>query len=292
MCGITGIVNYQNDEVISESILTKMCSVIKHRGPDEGGVWSHKNVGFARANNQMLKLPRGEYALLLNSDTIVLEDSIPKLIEFMDKNTRVGACGPGLLNGDYTFQRSFMDFPSISYELRYHLIYHFIPFGWIFNGTLDYEKIVENQARLNSATKVSVIPGACFLVRMETYRDVGPMSEDYFLYSEENDWCWRMKQKRWQIYYIPSASIVHLGGQSTEKAGDLTSAYHFYLSRCKFFEKHKPKATRIILKSLHILFFAWLIVIKSIVGALRKSKQRETDERILLYKKLLKAVIV
>jgi len=272
--------------VVDNNSQDSSVNMIQREFPNVKLIINKQNVGYAKANNQMLKIAQGEYALLLNSDTIVLDNSIPTLINFMDNHPQAGACGPRLLNEDLTFQRSFMKFPTLLYELKYHLKYHFPPFNKMFKYLVNYKQVVDRQAKINSPIEVDAIPGACFLIRMKTYKDVGPMGEDYFLYSEENDWCWRMKQKGWKIYYVPSAAIIHLGGQSTKKAGDMVKIYNFYLSRYIFFKKYKNKSC-IVLRALHIFFFTWFFISQKIICFFKKSKVSILKSRILLYKKLI-----
>ena len=232
-----------------------------------------ENLGYAKANNQMLKLARGKYALLLNSDTIVLPGSASRILDFMDAKQEAGACGPKLLNKDLSYQRSFMNFPTFSYELRYHLRYHFGPFSQFFKNIIDYESTILDQSKIEYPRRVNVIPGAAFFVRMEVYRDIGPMCEDYFLYSEENDWCWRMKERGWLVYYVPDATIIHLGGVSTSKAPSLASQYHFYRSRYKFFLKNKRAAWIVAYRFMNLFFWSWYLCSRCLVATVSKKSE-------------------
>lgn len=240
--------------------------MVKKEFKDVMLIENYENVGFARANNQMLRIAKGTYALLLNSDTIVLKNSLAMMLEFMEANRRAGACGPKLLNKDLSYQRSFMNFPTFSYELRYHLRYHFAPFSQFFKNIIDYKSTILNQSRIEYPRRVNVIPGAAFFVRMQAYRDIGPMCEDYFLYSEENDWCWRMRERGWLVYYVPHAKIIHLGGASTSKAPSLASQYHFYRSRYKFFLKNKPAVWIVTYRFMNLFFWCWYLCTRSLIA--------------------------
>ena len=144
-----------------------------------------ENVGFARANNQALQLARGRYLLLLNSDTFVLGHSLEKMVEYMDAHREAGALSPKLLNADgQTVQTQGSSWQKKKWE------------------TLN-------------AREVSFISGAAFLLRRETYKNVGGLDENFFFYNEDVDWCKRILKNGWEIHYFPAAAVIHYGGKST-----------------------------------------------------------------------------
>lgn len=179
-----------------------------------------RNLGFARANNQGLVIGRGRYFMLLNSDTIVLPDAFDTLVQVADEHPDLGVIGPKLLNMDGTLQKSWASFPGFLSELL----------GKNF-------RIRKPLARVPQAYEVDWIMGACMLVRSQTVKDVGVMDSDYFFYSEEVDWCYRVKRKKWMIWYLTSAEIYHLGGGSTNQ-GSLSQLLHLYWGKILFFNKH------------------------------------------------------
>jgi GT2 family glycosyltransferase len=144
-----------------------------------------ENVGFAKANNQALRLAAGRYLLLLNNDTFVLGHSLEQMVDFMDAHRTIGALAPKLLDGAaLTTQRQ--------------------------GSALSPEDWTAAAPR-----PVKFISGAAFLLRRETYKNVGGLDENFFFYNEDLDWCRRILQNGWQIYYYPEASIIHYGGRST-----------------------------------------------------------------------------
>jgi GT2 family glycosyltransferase len=143
------------------------------------------NLGFARANNQAMRLASGRYLLLLNNDTFVLGGSLEKMIEYMDLHREAGALSPRLLNGDgRTVQTQ--------------------GGGWTRKKWLSA-----------SPQKVRFISGAAFLIRRDTYKNVGALDENFFFYNEDVDWCKRILKNGWEIHYYPGAAVIHYGGQST-----------------------------------------------------------------------------
>ncbi len=183
---------------------------------------NHTNIGFAGANNQALNSCSGKYVLLLNPDTVLLPDSIAYLLEFMEAHPVVGICGPKLLNGDQTLQPSWSQFPNIWSEL----------FGRQFRPRHPYPG--KNR---NEAYSVDWIGGACFLIRRQVIDQVGQLDNQYFIYSEELDWCYRARKNKWVICYLPTAQVIHLGGKSTSiVAAEMVS--ELYRSKLFFFYKH------------------------------------------------------
>ena len=179
-----------------------------------------KNLGFACANNQGLATGQGRYFMLLNSDTIVLPGAVDALVEAANRHPEVGVIGPKLLNMNGTLQQSWSSFPSFVSELvgRNFRIRRPVP---------DVPNMYD----------VDWIMGACMLVRSETIQDVGKMDEDYFFYSEETDWCFRIKKKNWKVWYLASTEIYHVGGGSTDR-GSTAQLVRLYQGKLLYFQKN------------------------------------------------------
>jgi N-acetylglucosaminyl-diphospho-decaprenol L-rhamnosyltransferase len=189
-----------------------------------------ENRGFAAANNLAIRDVDARYVLLLNPDTEVLGDAPVALVRFMDQNPAAGACGGRLLNPDLTFQHSCFHFPTLPMSL-----FDFFPLNHrIINSRLNGRYPRRWYSR---PFPIDHPLGACMMVRREAIQQVGPMDEGFFMYCEEVDWCYRIKQAGWKIYYTPDAEIIHHGGQSTrQSAGPMLVQLH--RSRDRFFRKH------------------------------------------------------
>ncbi len=208
-------------------------AMLEHDFPEVTLIRNQENVGFARANNQALKLSRGQFVLLLNPDTEVQEGSIRALISFLESHPQVGIVGPKLLNPDGTPQGSGVNLPSLSGSLL---------------GYFRIKKEVTGTYHIHADHPVAVkaLVGACLLVRREVLEQVGGFDEDYFMYVEEIDWCYRVGQAGWLIYYVPSAVICHHGGQSTAR---VTAKMYVALrkSRILFALKHHSRFEALLL---------------------------------------------
>jgi len=185
------------------------------------------NLGFSKAANQGLRKSSGRYALLLNPDTKVKEGAIERLISFMDAHPEAGAAGVQLLNSDGSKQNSVANFPSLASELlNKSLLRWMFPKRFPGKGTTYSEPI-----------EVDSVIGAFMIVRREAMERVGLLDEDYFLFLEETDWCYRMKKAGWKVYHLPGAEIYHFQGKSAE-AEKKRAKVEYYRSRYLFFKKN------------------------------------------------------
>ncbi len=195
-----------------------------------------KNQGFAKAVNQGLQKASGRYVLLLNPDTQVKDGAIERLVSFMDARTDVGVAGAQLLNSDGSKQNSIANFPSLATELLNKSLLR-----WLFP-----KKFPGKERGYSSPIEVDSVIGACMTVRRDAIKQVGLLDEDYFLFLEETDWCYRMKRAGWKIYHVPQAEVYHLQGKSAE-AQKKKAKVEYYRSRYHFFKKNRGGLQRFLL---------------------------------------------
>jgi len=205
-----------------------------------------QNLGFAKATNQGLRQSKGRHILLLNPDTIVLPNALDKMVEFMDENPRAGALGCKLLYPDGTLQRSCRSFPTlVSAFFENTGLEKLFPKNKVIGrhriGYWDHNDIRE----------VDQPTGAALMVRQEILSRVGLMDEQFYMYYDDIDWCYRIKKRGWKIYFIPLAQIIHHGGQS---AGLNMAEMRIqgYKSRHKFFRKHYGILSEWIVKQMDL----------------------------------------
>ncbi len=210
--------------------------VVKKGFPDVAFIQNDQNLGFAKANNQALRMAKGEYILLLNPDTQVKEGAIEKLLSFLEAHPEAGVAGAQLMNPDGSKQNSIANFPSLATELlNKSLLRWFFPNR--FPGKeMNYPEPIE----------VDSVIGACMMVRREAIEKVGLLDEDYFLFLEETDWCYRMKKAGWKVYHVPQAEIYHLQGKSAER-DKKRAKVEYYRSRYQFFKKNRGKFQQLLL---------------------------------------------
>ena len=180
---------------------------------------SPENKGFAGGNNPAMKIARGRYILLLNSDAFLAEGVLEKTIDYMDDHPHIGVLGCKLTDPDGTLQPSARMLPGPLNKILHitGLAAHF-PKSKFF-GRVDYTWWDHSEPR-----SVGWVVGAYFLIRRQTMEDIGVLDDRYFLYFEEIDYCLSARRAGWDVVFYPYASVIHLGGQSSLKTGKRVSA--------------------------------------------------------------------
>jgi GT2 family glycosyltransferase len=218
--------------------------MVRQRFPQVHLIANMENLGFARANNQAIRRSQGRYVLLLNSDAFVREHTIQHVVAFMDAHPEAGMAGCKLLYEDGRLQPSCYTFPTLFTEFC-------IATGLdkLFSKSPLFGKYRMTYWDFGDVREVDVIVGAFMLVRATAIGEVGLMDERYFMYSEEVDWCYRFKEKGWQIYFYPHAEAVHLWGSSTGRIR-VEMLIQMYRSRIGFFRQHYGRRSATLLKVL------------------------------------------
>jgi len=202
--------------------------MVKERFPQIRLIQNQENAGFARANNQAIRQSEGRYVLLPNSDTEVELGALTTLVDFLEQHPEVGAVGPHTLNPDGTLQTSCYPAPTLSRELwrLFHL-----------DALYPYGVYRMNDWDLGKPREVDVLLGACLLVRHAVLDQVGLLDEEYFMYSEEVDFCYRIQRAGWKLQWVPQVQIIHYGGQSTQQVA-AEMFLQLYQGKLRYFRKH------------------------------------------------------
>ncbi len=176
-------------------------------------IFNSENRGFGAANNQAFALTDSRFVFLLNSDTEVPPGTIDTLIQKLTSDPQIGACGPKMLNADGTTQTSvFFNPPRVWHTILSQLwLYRLLPrrmrgellLGW--HWSHDRER------------SVPMLGGAAILAKREMIEQVGGFNERFHMYSEDSEWCWRIRQKNWRLMFVPKAILLHHGAQSSDK---------------------------------------------------------------------------
>ena len=198
--------------VIDNASSDRSVEAIRQEFPQVRLIENKENRGFAAANNQGMALARGRYVLLLNSDTIVLDSALDKVIDFADEHADAAVVGCRVLNPDKTLQRTCFMFPSLlNMFLAASYLYRLFPRNKFFGR----ERMTWWDR--DDVREVDVVTGCFMLVRKGAIDQVGYMDDRFFMYGEETDWCYRFKRAGWKVLFAPVAEIIHLGGQSSDQ---------------------------------------------------------------------------
>lgn len=218
--------------VVDNASVDGSVSLVKDRFPQVHLIANNENTGFAKANNQALRLCTGDYILLLNPDTIVEKDTFRKCVEFYATHPDCGGLTVKMINGEGKYlkesKRGFPTPAAAFYKMSglIRLFPHSRRFAAYYMGHLDDDE----------TNAIDILPGAYLMLSRDALEKVGLLDESYFMYGEDIDFSWRIKLAGFENYYLPAARIIHYKGEST-KHGSMNYVYTFY-NAMSIFVKH------------------------------------------------------
>lgn len=207
--------------------------VIKEKFPSVKLLENKINVGFGRANNQGLAIAKGKYFLFINPDCIVSEDTLDKMISFFESHPDCGLAGCKILNSDGTLQlacrRSFPG-PWTSFTKVTGL-------SNIFSSSRIFARYNLTYLDENKTYEVDAVSGSFMMIRKEVYQKTGGFDEQFFMYGEDLDLCYRVQKNDYKVFYVHSTQIIHYKGESTKRS-NLDETKLFYDAMHLFVKKH------------------------------------------------------
>lgn len=229
---------------------------LKAKFPDVQIIANKKNTGFAVANNQAIKIAKGEFVLLLNPDTIVAGDTLTKCLSFMNTHGNAGAIGVKMIDGSGSF------LPESKRAFPGPLVAFYKAFGLsaLFPKSKSFGKYHLGYLNDDETHKIDVLAGAFMFIRKSVLDDIGAFDESFFMYGEDIDLSYRIKKAGYDNYYYHEAPIIHFKGESTKK-GTLNYVQMFYNAMKIFAKKHfsgRNKGVFIALINLAIYFRAFI----------------------------------
>lgn len=238
---------------------------LKGKGLIAKAVLNKKNLGFSKANNQGMKLARGRYVLLLNSDTLIKDSVLKEMVDYMDKNPDVGIASCSLKDPDGKLQATGGYFPTLVRVFSWMTIQDF-PF--VDNIIKPFHPMKDRTSSPNKkfykeAQELDWVTGAFFLMNRKAMKKNGYLDEDYFMYTEEVDYCYRLSKRGWKVMHLPMWSITHLARASSTSEFALLSEYKGIKT---FYQKHYSKLHFIMLRLLLKVGAMGRIVLFSLMG--------------------------
>ena len=233
------------------------------------------NRGFPAANNQGLAAARGRCVMTLNPDTAIVGDALARMIAYLDAHPDVGALGPQLLNPDGSIQSSRRRFPTFATAL--------FESTWL-QGIAPHSvlrRYYVDDVPGDVPQEVDWVTGACIVVRREALEAVGGFDPDFFMYSEELDWCRRIKSAGWTIVYLSEAKVIHHVGKSSEQVV-AARHIHFQTSKVRYFRKYHGRVVAGALRLFLLAMYLWQIGLESL-KALLGHKRDMRRQRIAVY---------
>ncbi len=191
------------------------------------------NLGFSKACNQVIPSASGQYILLLNPDTVVNKGAISALADFMDSHPECGCAGPKVLNPDGTLQLACRRaFPSVQASF-FRLTY----LSRLFPNHKLFSKYNLTYLDPDAVCEVDALSGSCMMARKAVVEQIGLLDEDIFMFGEDIDWCWRMKQAGHTVLYFPGASVYHIHGASS-RLRPIGATVNLHKGMEVFYRKH------------------------------------------------------
>jgi len=198
--------------VVDNASIDDSCAMVEKEFPEVHLMRNRENLGFAKANNQAIVVAKGEYVLLLNSDTVLNNNAVGIMYEFMQTHPRAAVCGPLLLNADKTVQRSIDTHPTVtSLVLRLSLAAHRDRYWRLLRdkyhpGAFDYSK----RCQITDGW----LTGAVLMIRKAVFSELGLLDEAYHFMMEDADWGLAVSHSSWETWLVPEAVVAHLLGGS------------------------------------------------------------------------------
>lgn len=223
--------------VVDNASVDGSAEFVRDLYPNTNVVANRENLGFGAANNQGITLAKKasnpRYYFLLNPDTIVRPGAIGRQVAYMEANQQVGMCGARLVYGDGRLQHSAFEFPGIR-----QLLFEFFPFpARLYETRLNGRYPAKWYQPHVTPFSVGHPLGAAMMIRREVIEATHGFDEAFHMYCEEIDWAWRIQAAGWEICTIPSAEIVHYGGQSSKQIA-AQSVIYLWQSRAKLYRKY------------------------------------------------------
>ena len=256
--------------------------MVCHEFPQVTLIANRENLGFTAGNNQALRQARGRYVMLLNPDAEIVGQALTDLMAYMDAHPGVGVIAPKLLNADGSVQSSRRRFPTLATAFLESTV---LQQWWADNRILRAYYMQDRSD--DEIQQVDWSVGACLMVRREVIEQVGLLDEGFFMYSEEMDWCYRIKRAGWQIVYFPNAQVIHYGGQSSKQV-IAAQHIHFQRSKIRFFRKHHGAAKAAVIRAFLLFNYLYQLIVESLKW-LVGHKRPMRAERIRAYSQVLRS---
>ncbi len=254
--------------VVDNNSKDDSCDMIRAKYPQVRLIENKENLGFSRANNQGVAIAQGEYILFLNPDTVMPEDFLQKMVDYMDTHPDAGSIGPRLIDGRGQYAPDGKkSFPSLSVA-----IFKTTGINKIFKNSTYFNKYYAVHVQENETAEVDILSGCCMMVRRSVIDKVdGAFDEAYFMYCEDFDLCYRIQKAGYKNIYYPEVTLIHYKGESTRKA-TISHVRIFNDALSVFVRKHYSKTNArlfIMLINVGIVLRAILSVVKQLLKVLR-----------------------
>lgn len=250
------------------------CDAIRAAFPQVILIKNQENAGFPKANNQGFEIAKGTYVFMLNPDTEFIEDSLQKIVDFMDANTDVQLLGPKLLNTDRSFQQSVWRYPSLSSIFGEM---HYLSFLLRRKNYSDQDFTKKFEAESFS--------GAAIFFRKTVLAELHGLDETMF-WIEDVDFCYRAVHAKMKCVYFPETEIVHHIGQSAKKNYNISLSNQIF-NKIKFFQKHHSKSATFLVKMMSVYHVLVKLVVFGLLSPFNVVYKRKAQAYLYTLPKIM-----
>ena len=239
---------------------------VKTKYPEVLIIANNENLGFAKANNQGIAVSRGRYVCLVNSDVVVLENSIDKLVEHIDTDSSIAVIAPMTVDRNLRIRENVRKFPKL-----WHVFCETFFLHRLFKKIMLFHGKAIPTNMYNDLYEVESISGCFMMVSVAAIKQVGLLDEAFFFYTEDVDWCKRFYDAGWKIVYLSNVKSIHFGGESTA----ITPAKYQVImekSGLIYWTKHHGKTTVFFYKLLKTIKYSFSILSLKLTGSVKKNK--------------------
>ncbi len=233
------------------------------------------NEGYTRAMNRAMQRARGRFIIQLNADTLIPSGTFDRLAAFMESNPAVGICTPKVLNRDGTFQKQCRRSEARPWDV----ITYFIGLANMFPKSKCFGRYLQSFYPEDEISEVQAVSGSCMLIRRDVMEEIGLLDERFFAYQEDSDYCMRARKCSWKVIYVPTAQIIHFGGEGGSKSSVYRAVYHWHRSYYLYYRKNLANDYFFLFNWMYYLAMLAKLVISLALTAVRRDKYAGTKKK-------------
>lgn len=251
------------------------CKMVRGDFPQVHLLKNNENVGFAKANNIGIEMARGKYIFLLNSDTKVVGDALEKMVQFLDNHPNVAVVTARLVYPDLSDQGVARTFPTPinAFFGRRSLLTRLFP-----NNRFSQKYLVSRKHTSDEPFEIDWVSGACLMVRKKVIEEIGPLDEEFFMYWEDADLCFRIKQRGWKVICVPEATVIHYEGKSTPRKSSRL-ILEFNKSVYRFFRKHYIRSSFEMMNFVAILGLTLRTLVLLALNVFKEKRDNNAEKK-------------
>jgi len=212
-------------------------SMLTGEFPHVKTIFNESNRGFTIPLNQALKAAKGDWLVLLNPDTLLTSEVFSVLQNFMESNPDVGVAAPKVMNRDGSFQKQCRRGEARPLEV----FGYFMKLDHLFPRNKRLTGYLQGWMNEDEVAEVKAVSGSCMMIRREALEQVGYFDEQFYAYQEDSDFCFQVRKHGWKVFYVPTAEIIHYGGEGGSGTRPYFNVYQWHKSYYLYYKKNLAK---------------------------------------------------